>query len=420
MNGRGVRCRFALSLAVLVAVSTGGSALASGKPTYAHKMEVGQLLYFNGDIERAIKAFEAAGELNPKAFEPHLNLVNLYVQKGGDDALVKAADECREVLSRKPNNKDAHLILGNLLRTQAGTEQDPEKQKSILADALKEIAAAEDCGAPKPLCEYTIGTLLLQKGEFADSLKHIDEAIDAQPTFADAHLIRAVLLFRLMSNNLPKNEDGTVKPLDVNNPDVQKNIADIEKELDLAIKQKPKNAEAHNTKAEIAMSLSRYDDALKEYQQMTDDDPKNLQAWMGIGTVEATVAMKESDTEKQRPHYERARDAFQKAQQIKPDDRTINQALAAMYIRLGQAVEAVQQLQKQMMLETNPMQRAQLAMQIQQLQGAAGLGSSLGGSIGGFTAGPVGVGNNLFTSGALSVPMKDLIKIKPPKEKKED
>src|SRR5262245_46832033 len=100
-------------------------AIAGGQPSYAHKMEMAQMLFFNGDINGAIRAFEFAATLNPKAFEPHLNLLNLYLQKGGDDAMEKACHECDEVLKRKPNQKDTHLIYGNLLRTQANSITDP-------------------------------------------------------------------------------------------------------------------------------------------------------------------------------------------------------------------------------------------------------------------------------------------------------
>src|SRR5262249_8850205 len=146
-------------------------------------------LFFNGDIDRAIHAFETAAELNPKAVEPHQNLVNLYIQKGDMPNMVKAGDECQEVLKRKPGNKDIHLIYGNILRTEAGMETDQAAQKSKLEEAAKEVQQAEDLNAPEAMCENTISMIELQLGDIDNALKHVEHAIDKQPTFPDAHLI---------------------------------------------------------------------------------------------------------------------------------------------------------------------------------------------------------------------------------------
>src|SRR5438270_9472391 len=119
MKGRAPGIFCATAVAMLIAAGFSAPALAAPNATYAHKMEMGQLLYFNGDVDRAIAAYEAAAELAPNAFEPHLNLLQMYVQKGTDEAMEKAAHECNEVLKRKPGNREVHFLLANILRTQA-------------------------------------------------------------------------------------------------------------------------------------------------------------------------------------------------------------------------------------------------------------------------------------------------------------
>jgi lipopolysaccharide biosynthesis regulator YciM len=122
-------------------------AYSKSKPTYASKMQLAQLLYFNGNVDGAINAFLYAASLNPNAFEPHLSLVNLYVQRGEVD---KAIEHCYEGIRIKPKNKDLHLVLGNLLRTQGK-----------LTEALEEIQKAKEAGAPEALCENTMGMIHL-------------------------------------------------------------------------------------------------------------------------------------------------------------------------------------------------------------------------------------------------------------------
>ncbi|MBX9687614.1 MAG: tetratricopeptide repeat protein [Candidatus Obscuribacterales bacterium] len=106
-------------------ISAGQPLSAATKPTYASKMQMGQLLYFNGNVDQAIRAFKYAAQLKPDAFDPHLNLVNIYVQKQDFQA---AVEECREGLKLKPNHRDLHLILGNLLRNMAGSSKDADEQ----------------------------------------------------------------------------------------------------------------------------------------------------------------------------------------------------------------------------------------------------------------------------------------------------
>jgi tetratricopeptide (TPR) repeat protein len=506
-----------LILAVCVAASVSLLPATASKPTYAHKMEMGQLLYFNGDIDRSIKAFEAASELNDKAFEPHLNLVNLYVQKGGDEGLANAARECGEVLKRKPSNKDIHLILGNLLRTQAGNETDPDKMKVKLTEAAQEVQTAQDMGANKAMCENTIGLIELQRGDNEKALEHINNAIEKQPVFADAHLVRAVLLFKQMmqgpkppesasdkggdkkgsddKSSDTKNSDtksdakgtdktaagnsdakaadasgdsaaaggsaplqGNVKvnvknkpnkkdlesktaassstetkvadasgPKDLNSPALKPIVDEVLHELDLSIKQKEKNAEAHNTKADILFAMGKHEDALKEYKKATEDEPKYAQAWAGIGTTHAQLLQKETDSDAKDKRLHEAKDAYAKARRLKPNDKNIGYGLALMLEKLGMQSEARAEFQTTMMMEEDPLMRAQIQLHLQQMGGGGlgGINTKLQNFDGTASSSGTGmIGNGLFTSGALSQPFKDLIKIKAPpgqlKEKKQD
>ncbi len=389
------------------------SANGASKETYAHKMEIGQLLFFNGDIDRAIKAFLRAADLKPTAFEPHLNLVNLYVQKGGDEALANAAAECGEVLKLKPANKEIHLILGNLIRTQASSETDKEKMNAKLEQALKEVQTAQDMGAPEALCENTIGLTLLQKGDMDGALLHIDKALKKQPTFPDAHLVRAVLLFKGANKDAKPGES----PAPLDSPEKKKKLDEVFSELDLAIKQKEKNPEAHNTKADILFAAGRHDEALEHYHEATEHEPRYAQAWAGIGNTEAHLASKETDSDKKREHINNAKEAYDKAKRIKPSDKNIVYGLAVMLEKQGAISDALQEFQNGLLLETDPMMKAQINMHMQQLQ-RAGLGGSHQIGVPGMNGNEPSVGENMFVNGALSIPFKDLIKIKqPPKEK---
>jgi tetratricopeptide (TPR) repeat protein len=375
-------------------------AMAATKETYAHKMEMGNLLYFNGDVDRSIKAFQRAAELNPKAFEPHLMILQVALQKGGDDSIKLAKTECQEVLKLKPGHKDARMIMGSLLRNEAATLTGDE-QKAKLAEAQKEIELAMEAGAPEAMCEQTIAMILLQKGDFPEALARVDKALKKQPTYADAHLIRAVLLFRQIGDQ-------------INDPANKPKIEEVLSELDLAIKHKPKNAEAHSTKAQILFATGRHSDAEEAYNKSLADEPRNAQAWAELGNLHLQLMDKATEADKKKHHSNKGRDAFEKAAKLRPNDKNMAYNLAVMLEKQGAVHEAIQEFQRGALLENDFEMKGKILFHVQQLQQAAGMmvnPMSIPG------AGTGGGGNNVFTQG-LQVPFSSLIKLKDPNKEK--
>lgn len=358
-----------------------GSTAASEKPTYAKKIQLGQLLYFNGNVDQAIKAFKYAAVLKPDAFEPHLNLVNIYVQKQDMPA---AVHECREVLRLKPGQKDIHLILANLLRNQASQTSDSEEQKKLLEEASTEANLAREAGADEAMIENTLGILAVQKGEHDKALHHINNALDKNNKLPDAHLIKGVLTFK------KGNKEEAIS------------------EIETAIKQKGKHAEARNTKGDILFSMSKHDEAMEEYHKATKDDPNFAQAWAGMANILI-----------QRQKYEEALEKLEKAHSLKPNDKNINYSLAVCYEKLGQIDKAVLCFNDGLMVENDATMAAQIRLHVQQLQRGQlfklpGLGVPSGG------VNNIGPGtHNNYGDSFFNESFKDLIKIKPAsKEKK--
>ncbi len=362
-------------------LSAAAAADAAGKPNYAKKMQMGQLLYFNGNVDSAIKAFKTASSLKPDAFEPHLNLVNIYVQKQDFPA---AVEECREGLKIKPKHRDLHLILGNLLRTVAGNkEKDSEEQKKLLEEATKELATAEELGANKALIHSTLSVIHVQQGNFDKAMEHVNIALDEKDKLPDAHLIKGVLHFK--------------------KGDKEKSLAELEK----AIEQKEKNAEARNTKADILFSMGKVDESLAEYEKALEDDPKYHQSMMGIANI--LISRKE---------WETALVHLEKAQEHKPDDSNIIYSIAICLEKLGKVQLAIPKYNEGIMVDTNPTTKAQILAHVRELQQKQLLnipsllnpatGTPIGpGAQGSTESSLFGFGNSFFGES-----FKDMIKIK--------
>ena len=346
---------------------------------------MGQLLYFNGNIEQAIRAFKYASQLDPNAFDPHLNLVNIYVQKKD---MAAAIEEAREGLKLKPKHRDLHLILGNLLRTQA-SEKSGEEQQKMLDEAAAELHLAEELGANKAMVNSTLAVVHVQRGDFDKALEHCDKAIEVKEVLPDAHLIKGILKFK-------KGDKETAM-----------------KELDTAIKQKGKNAEARNTKADILFADGKVDEALAEYKRALKDDEKYHQSMVGV----ANILIK---TQK----WEEALAQLEKAQEIKPDDANIIYSIAICLEKLGKTAPAVQKFNEGILVDPNPTTKSQIMKHVQDLQNQNFLNvPSLGGIGGGLGPGmSQPVGNGLFGVGSsfYTQSFKDMIKIKSPDEKEKE
>lgn len=360
-----------LAGAVSLAPVTVQAASGAAKPTYDKKMQMGQLLYFNGNVDQAIKAFKYAAVLKPEAFEPHLNLVNIYVQRQDFPA---AIEECKAGLKIKPTHRDLHLIHGNLLRTHAGSVKDTEEQRRMLEEALKSLNAAQELGANKALVFNTLAIIFVQMGELDKALTHVNLALEENDKLPDAHLIKGVLLFK------KGDKENSIK------------------ELDLAIKQKDKNAEGHNTKADILFSMGKEEGALAEYKAAIEDDPKYYQAYVG----QANILIKGGK-------YEEALELLTKADGAHPNDANILYSLGVCLEKTGKIHEAIQKFDEGLLVDTNTTMQSNIRMHVQQLR--HGHLFNLPGLTAGSGNPTIGPGSNLFNN-PFGEQFKDMIKIK--------
>jgi tetratricopeptide (TPR) repeat protein len=211
-------------------------------------------------------------------------------------------------------------------------------------------------------------------------------------------LVRAVLLFKPIGAEHINEEANKPK------------LAEVLSELDLSIKQKDKNAEAHNTKADVLTASNRMDEAAKEYEFATKDEPKYAAAWVGLGSIHMQQAT--TDKEHKSEHIKKMRDALDHARKLRPDDKNMLYALPLMLEKLGEVPDAIEEFNNSLMLETDFTWKQNIQAHIQQLQNPGGFGSGL--TVGVPGASPTG---SIFTNGALSTPFSSLIKLDDGKDK---
>lgn len=360
----------AISLAVLALLVCPAS---QAKGSANDKMQLGELLYFNGNVEGAIRCFKKAIQMKPNMWQAHLNLVNIYIQQNKFD---EAIEECNEVLKCKPKHKDVHLILGNLKRAQ-----------NDLDGAIESLEKALECGASPAMTHNALGLSHLQKGNIDKAHFHIGQALEKKDKFPEAHLAMGVLHVK------------------------KGNKAAALESMDKAIKHKGKNAEARNAKGDILASDGKWKEALEEYKLATKDDPKYAQAWSSIGNAEVQLAGSKDEELNKEEHFDEADKAFKKALDLNPSDKNAKYGLAIICQKRGHLQDAIYYFQGAVMLETDPTMKAQITAHINNLrnQGSFFNVPGVGGGAGGGAGLPGMGGGNPFGQS-----FADLIKVNAP------
>lgn len=315
--------------------------LATVKASYASKMQVGQQFFFNGDLQRAISAFNDAARLKPSAFEPHFNLVSIYMQK---QDLEVAANEARLGLKIKPSHRDLHLLLGNLLRTMASSKEfASSEQKKLLEEALTEYSTAKELGVDAALADSNLSITFLQLENYEKAMEHIDKAIEKRDVLPDAHMIKGVLHVKRSQN--AKNSEETK---------AERQLA--KSCLDKAIKQKGKNAEARNIKAEIYFAEGKLEEALEEYKRALVDDELYVPARIGIANILIS-----------QQKWEEALRNLERVLELKPNDANILYSMGICLEKLEKIEPSILMFNQGMLVDTNPQTRTQIKTHVMDL-----------------------------------------------------
>ncbi|MGC1299355.1 MAG: tetratricopeptide repeat protein, partial [Alloacidobacterium sp.] len=164
------------------------------------------------DLPHAITELESAARLDETSPDPPYTLGILYMQQGRFD---DAAAQLRTALERRPENGDGWAILGSVYKQQAKYDEAATALRKAIellpnqpgthitlagilqAQGKKDEAAAERKTAAdltrvavnrqRATFATNTGNLLLQKGQIADAIDRYQDAINSDPTYADAH-----------------------------------------------------------------------------------------------------------------------------------------------------------------------------------------------------------------------------------------
>jgi tetratricopeptide (TPR) repeat protein len=233
--------------------------------------------------DRPLRAEEACRdylEKNPGCTD-HIRLLSHALMK--QNRVVEAEEQLRFAISLEPEFPQLHEDLGSALAMQSRFEEAiPEFEKAIrLQPAL-------------PLARKKLGHALVAVGRGAEADEAFRDYIDTDPE--RAAIVKGIELQRA---------DKTEEAMEIFRDVLMKNPHNVNAMRHLAIclwqsRQSPEDAEALLRRATqqaadfaaawmslaaLLMEMSKFVDAIGAYQQATKLEPKNAEAWAGLGNA---------------------------------------------------------------------------------------------------------------------------------------
>ena len=270
--------------------------------------------YFN----KAVESYKAALKADPNATFIAEELSDLYIQSG---RLREAVVEAEEALKENPNDLNARRLLARIYTRMIGDSQANRIDESMVKKAIEQYQKITE-GDPKDLESWLmLGRLNKIAQNSTDAMKAYKTALQLDPDNEDANTGLAMVYTDLGDN---KAAADLLRKITEKNPSARSltSLAEVYEQLKdyslaaetlrKALEQQPGNADLKHALAEDLAKAEQFDDALKLYQDLVAEDPKD-----GLSLLRM------SQIYRQKKDFPKAREAAEKAKQLDPNNLEI-------------------------------------------------------------------------------------------------
>ena len=291
-------------------------------------------------INKAIEHYRQALRLDPGAGVVFEELADLYVQTG---RLRDAIAEAEELLKQKPDNLDARRMLGRIYTRLIGDAQQGKVAEGMLKNAIEQYRKITEAEPSDVESWVMLGRLYRISRDSVEAEKAYNAALKADPDNEDA-LTGLALLYSDLGDNQKAIEKLTAaterKPNEhtlaalagaYEQTHDYKTAADVLKRaLDLA----PDNGRLKRGLAQDLLLSENYDEALKAYNDLAADDPKDAQFRLRIAEIY-----------RQKRDFAKAHEALNRAKRLDPDSIEVRYEEVNLLEAEGTADKAIAALQ---------------------------------------------------------------------------
>jgi tetratricopeptide (TPR) repeat protein len=263
-----------------------------GSSDVAHN-NLGHAFYKQNKLNKAIKHYFIALDLNPKSMLVYNNLGNAFAKQGKPAEAIKYYSEALQI---NPDFDVARLNLGNTLLEQG-------KNKQAAACFYEALSMNPD------FAEYhnSLGLALLRMGKLEEAIYHFRTAFKLKPYYADARRNLKLALIIL---------DKLNRSLDI-----------IEAALDFT----PEDSDLDYRMEELLKRKFNLEQALGEFQRALSKQPGFKK--LDVNNITAVSELKKK--------YERKLPLFQKIREYRPENAGACYHMACIYARKGQINESI-------------------------------------------------------------------------------
>lgn len=339
-----------LAAVALIAVSAYGQTDKSDKGEAYYRYSLGHLYSelagaygSRGDyFDKAVENYWAAMKADPSAGFIAEELSDFYVQSG---RLRDGVTQAEDALKANPDSLNARRVLARIYMRLIGDSQHNQIDEGMVKKAIEQFEKIT-AKNPQDLDSWLmLGRLYKVSQSSNDAVAAYKKALGIDPENQDALTGLALVYSDLGDNKSAADLLGKVAAKDPSPRTLAALASAYEqmKDYQLAattlrriVDQNPDaNPELLRALAQDLMLSQQYDDALKIYKKLTDDDARDAQSWLSMSRIY-----------RQERNFPKAHEAADKAREIDPTNLDIRYNEANLLEAEGKLPEAITTLRE--------------------------------------------------------------------------
>ncbi|MBY0507424.1 MAG: tetratricopeptide repeat protein [Bryobacteraceae bacterium] len=290
-------------------------------------------------LQKAIEFYRAAVKADPTASFLSEGLSDLYIQSGQAATAVREAEEA---LKANADDLNARRVLARIYYRMIGDARQNKVNEEYVKKAIEQYSRIVD-KAPTDVDSWnTLGQLHRMTQNVNEAEKDYQKALALDAENEDA-LTGLAEVYSSRGDN--KKATELLERATVKNPSLRtlaelagnyeqmrdyKLAAEV---LRRALQMSQGNPELRRAYAENLFRSEQFNEALAEYQQLTEDEPRDWQGWLRISQIQ-----------RQNGKTAEARQAIQKAREADPNNLEVRYQEINLLESEGKQPEAIQAL----------------------------------------------------------------------------
>lgn len=290
-------------------------------------------------LNQAIEHYRSAVKADPKATFLSEELAELYVSAG---QIRTAVTEAEEALKQNPDDLGSRRLLGRLYARMIGDSQNNRINEGMLKKAIEQYEKIAQA-APKDTDTWLMLARLYKVAQNSpEAEKAYKKALELEPE-SEEGLIGLATVYADLGDN--KTSTELLERVARKSPSLRtlttlassyESMRDYKlaaETLRRAVEISPNNPDLKRFYAQDLMLSDQLDEAIKVYQEMIEDDPKDAQSLLRLSQIY-----------RQQHQYDKSRAMLNKAREIDPNNLEIRYNEVSLLESEGKTSQAIEVL----------------------------------------------------------------------------